>query len=83
MTGVALEMQVKMSAPLVGAPYPRFHALDEVGMPWCMRPYRPPIYPVDYSNLLGLAFVPAVSRCHRWGCSDRWPVPERFTIKAS
>ncbi len=70
---MALVMQRGMAARLVAPGLLRFHVLDMVGMPMCMRIDRPPIYPIDHEHQLGRDYVPIDMRCHRWGCIDAWP----------
>lgn len=70
---MAMVMRQGMAARLVARGFPRFHGLDMVGMPLCMRIDRPPLYPIDHEHQLGREFVPAELRCHRAGCVEVWP----------
>jgi hypothetical protein len=60
------------AAPLKGLDRARFHVLDSIGIPLCMRIDRQPAHPVDYGSQMGMDFVPESMRCHRWGCIDAW-----------
>lgn len=61
-----------MAAPLRGLGHARFHVLDVIGIPMCMRVDRELLYPVDYGAQIGAEFVPDRMRCHRWGCNAAW-----------
>lgn len=74
---MALVMKLRQAARLREGSLSRFHALDGVGAPLCMSIIKPPVYPVDYDNMLGVEWVPVDQRCRRWGCSEAWAVVDR------